>query len=84
MDSLTKRTTQDVFFCGKSFPETEGEITLGYLEGSHIQGEIYDQRMARRRACQAGMELGSFILVPRECHRRLAHKVKPFLSLSKP
>ena len=50
--------------CGKSYPEIKEEITLGYLEGSHVSGESYDQRMARRRAFQAGMRAGSFILIP--------------------
>ena len=50
--------------CGKSFLEIREEITLGYLEGSHVSGETYDQRMARR-AFQAGMRAGSFVLVPR-------------------
>ena len=51
--------------CGKSFPEISEEITLGYLEGSHVSGETYDQRMAKRRAFQAGIRAGSFVLVPR-------------------
>ena len=29
--------------CGKSLHEIKEEITLGYLEGSHIRGEPYDK-----------------------------------------
>ena len=54
----------DCIVCGKSFPEITEEITLGYLEGNHVTGETYDQRMERRRAFQAGMKAGSFILFP--------------------
>ena len=51
--------------CGKSYPEIKEEITLGYLESAHIQGETYETRMAKRYAFEAGMNAGSFILVPR-------------------
>ena len=51
--------------CGKSYPAIKEEITLGYLESTHIQGETYETRMAKRYAFEAGMNAGSFILVPR-------------------
>ena len=51
--------------CGKRYPAIEEEITLGDLESTHIQGETYEMRMAKRNAFQAGMNAGSFILVPR-------------------
>ena len=51
--------------CGKSFEDIKAEITLGYLEQTHVAGETYEQRTARRDAFQAGMKAGSFILVPR-------------------
>ena len=50
--------------CGKSFPETREEITLGYLEGPHVRGETYTNGVARRRAFRTEMKAGSFILVP--------------------
>ena len=49
--------------CGKSFPAIKEEVTLGYLESTHILGETYEQRQARRRAFHAGIKAGSFILV---------------------
>ena len=51
--------------CGKSYREIKEEIILGYLEGTHVRGETYDQRLARRQAFQSGMKAGSFILIPR-------------------
>ena len=51
--------------CGKSSSANKEEVTLGYLESTHIPDETYDQRLARPRAFQAGMKAGSFILVPR-------------------
>ena len=51
--------------CGKSFIDIREEITLGYIEQTHIPGETYEQRIARRDTFQAGMKAGSFILVPR-------------------
>ena len=40
-------------------------MTLGYLEYTHLPGETYDQRQSRRRAFEAGMKAGSFIVIPR-------------------
>ena len=51
--------------CGKSFQAIKEEVTLGYLESTHIPGETYEQRQSRRRAFEAGMKAGSFIIVPR-------------------
>ena len=51
--------------CGKDYPAFKEEITLGYLERTHIQGESYESRLAKRNAFEAGMKAGSFILVPR-------------------
>ena len=39
------------------------KVTLS-LESAHIQGETYETRMAKRNAFEAGMNAGSFILVP--------------------
>ena len=50
--------------CGKSSADIKEEITLGYLEQTHIPGETYEQRIARRDAFQGGMKAGTFILVP--------------------
>ena len=50
--------------CGKSSIDIKEEITLGYLGQTHIAGETYDQRMARRHAFQAGLRAGSYILIP--------------------
>ena len=50
--------------CDKSIEDIRAEITLGYLEQTHIEGETYEQRAARRDAFQAGMKAGSFILDP--------------------
>ena len=55
--------------CGKSSADIKEEITLGYLEQTHIPGETYEQRIARRDAFQAGMKAGTFILVPGECRK---------------
>ena len=51
--------------CGKSFQAIKEEVTLGYLESTHIPGETYEQRQSRRRAFEAGKKAGSFIIVPR-------------------
>ena len=50
--------------CGKSFATIQEEITLGYLEQTHIPEETYAQRIRRRNAFLAGMRAGSVILVP--------------------
>ena len=50
--------------CGKSYATIQEEITLGYLEKTHIPEENYVQRVRRRNAFQAGMRAGSVILVP--------------------
>ena len=50
--------------CGKSFATTQEEITLGYLEQTHIPEENYAQRIRRRNAFLAGMRAGSVTLVP--------------------
>ena len=51
--------------CGKSFQAIKEEVTLGFLESTHVPGETYEQRQARRRAFEAGMRAGSFIVIPR-------------------
>ena len=51
--------------CGNSFQAIKEEVTLGYLESTHIPGETYEQRQSRRKAFQAGMKAGSFIISPR-------------------
>ena len=51
--------------CGNSFAAIKEKITLEYLEKTHAAGGIYDQRQARRKAFQAGMKAGFYILVPR-------------------
>ena len=51
--------------CGKSFQAIKEEVALGYLENTLNPGETCEQRQSRRRAFEAGMEAGSFILVPR-------------------
>ena len=56
--------------CGKTYADIKEEITLGYIEQTHITGETYEQRMARRDAIQAGMKAGSFILIPRGVSRK--------------
>ena len=50
--------------CGKSYATIQEEITLGYLEKTHIPEENYIQRIRRRNAFQAGMRAGIVILVP--------------------
>ena len=55
----------DCVVCGKSFQAIKEEVTLGYLESTHLPGETYDQRQSRRRAFEAGMKAGSFIVIPR-------------------
>ena len=55
----------DCVVCGKSFQAIKEEVTLGYLESTHIPGETYEQRQSRRRAFQAGIKAGSFIIIPR-------------------
>ena len=51
--------------CGKDYPSIKEEITLGYLEATHVPGESYESRLTKRNAFEAGMKAGSFILVPR-------------------
>ena len=51
--------------CGKDYPAIKEEIILGYLEKTHFPGEPYESRLAKRKAFEAGMKAGSFILVPR-------------------
>ena len=51
--------------CGKDYPANKEEITLGYLERTHVPGESYESRPTKRNAFDAGMKAGSFILVPR-------------------
>ena len=51
--------------CGKSFQAIKEEVTLGYLESTHLPGETYEQRQSRRRAFEAGMKAASFIIVTR-------------------
>ena len=51
--------------CGKSFQAIKEEVTLGYLESTHVPGETSEQRKSRRRAFQAGIKAGSFIIIPR-------------------
>ena len=36
--------------CGRSFVTVKEEITIGYLQSTHIEGETYRVRMARRNA----------------------------------
>ena len=55
----------DCIVCGRSFPTFKEEVTLGYLESTHILWETYRNRMARRHAFQAGMNAVSFILILR-------------------
>ena len=54
----------DCTVCGKSFATIQEEITLGYLEKTHVPEETYAQRIRRRNAFLAGMSAGSVILVP--------------------
>ena len=58
--------------CGKSFQAIKEEVTLGYLESTHIPGETYEQRQSRRRAFEAGMKAGFFIIVPRRVSQAAA------------
>ena len=51
--------------CGKVYPWVKEEKTLGYLERTHMPGETYYLRKAKRNAFEAGMKAGSFILVPK-------------------
>ena len=55
----------DCYVCGKSFDTIKEEILFNFLEQTHIDGESYQTRLRRRNAFQAGMQAGSFILVPR-------------------
>ena len=51
--------------CGKSFATIQEEITIGYLEQTHIPEENFAQRIRRRNVFLAGMRAGSVVLVPR-------------------
>ena len=62
----------DSTVCGKLFATTQEEITLGYLEQTHIPEENYAQRIRRRNAFLAGMRAGSVILVPGEVSQAAA------------
>ena len=55
--------------CGKFSQAIKEEVTLGYLESTHVPGETNEQRQSRRKAFQDGMKAGSFIIVPGECRR---------------
>ena len=55
----------DCSVCGKSFETIKEEILFNFLEQTHIDGESYQTRLRRRKAFQAAMQAGSFILVPR-------------------
>ena len=55
----------DCSVCGKSFDTIKEEILFNFLEQTHIDGESYQTRLRRKNAFQAGMQAGSFILVPR-------------------
>ena len=54
----------DCTLCGKSFATIQKEITLGYLEKTHIPERTYAQRIRSKNAFLAGMSAGSVILVP--------------------
>ena len=54
----------DCVVCDKSFDSIKKEITFDYLERTHMTDEKYLARLRRRKAFQAGMAAGSFILVP--------------------
>ena len=54
----------DCMICGKSFATIKEEITFDYLERTHQVGESHAERLRRRNAFEAGMNAGSFILVP--------------------
>ena len=54
----------DCYVCGKSFESIKVEITLDYLERTHMPGEIDSARMRRWDSYEAGMSAGSFILIP--------------------
>ena len=68
--SRTCGQPNDVYYtgcvvCGKDYAAIKEEITLGYLERTHVAGESYETRLAKRDAFEAGMKAGSFILIPR-------------------
>ena len=54
----------DCTVCGKSYAMIQEEMTLGYLEQTHVTGETYAQRIRRFDAFEAGMRAASVILVP--------------------
>ena len=63
---------EDCYVCGKSFDTSREEFLFNSLEQTHIDGESYQTRLRRRNAFQAGMQAGSFILVPREVSQAAA------------
>ena len=54
----------DCGVCGKSFDTVKEEITFDYLERTRMTDVTYLARLRGRKALQAGMVAGSFILVP--------------------
>ena len=54
----------DCVVCGNDFGSIKEEVTLDYLERTHLSGESYLTRVRRRNAFEAGMAAGSFLLVP--------------------
>ena len=54
----------DCAVCGTFFDTIKEEITFDYLERTHMTDETYLARLRRRKAFQAGMAAGSFVLVP--------------------
>ena len=56
--------TGPLFSVDKSFATIQEEITVGYLEQTHIPEENYAQRIRRRNAFLAGMRAAIMILVP--------------------
>ena len=61
VENKTKTTIGSVWCVENlnSSPDIKGEITLGYLETTHITRETYEQRLARRNSFEAGMKAGS-------------------------
>ena len=55
----------DCYVCGKSFDTFKEEILFNFQEQTNIEGESSQTRLRWRNAFQAGMQAGSFILVPR-------------------
>ena len=53
----------DCTVCGKSFATIQEELTLGYLEKTHVPEENYDPRVRRRNAFLAGMRADSVVLI---------------------